>query len=133
MKAKYPNEFKARLADKLHYRYPGVGGESYTDVIMRLQVGSTSTAHNHVNRAQSTNQGEEPYPHRHLTQPTCFPHPRIPSCMLEIVLLRRPTDSFGWQALPLVQSGVGHAPTLTFVASSAVGKRTCKLTHRLVV
>jgi len=37
MKAKYPNEFKARLADKLHYRYPGVGGESYTDVIMRLQ------------------------------------------------------------------------------------------------
>ncbi|ANZ75465.1 BA75_01926T0 [Komagataella pastoris] len=33
----YPNEFQARLVDKLTYRYPGVGGESYLDVINRLR------------------------------------------------------------------------------------------------
>jgi broad specificity phosphatase PhoE len=27
-----------RKADKLHYRYPGVGGESYLDVINRLRA-----------------------------------------------------------------------------------------------
>jgi len=33
----YPQEFAARQANKLYYRYPGMGGESYTDVIHRLQ------------------------------------------------------------------------------------------------
>ncbi|KAI8579418.1 hypothetical protein K450DRAFT_242065 [Umbelopsis ramanniana AG] len=33
----YPEEFAARQANKLYYRYPGMGGESYTDVIHRLQ------------------------------------------------------------------------------------------------
>ncbi|VEU19836.1 DEKNAAC100198 [Brettanomyces naardenensis] len=33
----YPEEFAARLADKMTYRYPGVGGESYMDVINRLK------------------------------------------------------------------------------------------------
>ncbi|KAI8991750.1 6-phosphofructo-2-kinase-domain-containing protein [Mycotypha africana] len=34
---KYPEEYKARKANKLFYRYPGMGGESYIDVIHRLQ------------------------------------------------------------------------------------------------
>lgn len=33
----YPEEFAARLADKMAYRYPGMGGESYLDVINRLK------------------------------------------------------------------------------------------------
>ena len=32
---KMPEEFEARASDKLRYRYPG--GESYEDVIMRLE------------------------------------------------------------------------------------------------
>ncbi|KAJ1919794.1 Fructose-2,6-bisphosphatase [Tieghemiomyces parasiticus] len=36
IEAKYPAEFAARQADKLYYRYPGNGGESYADVIQRL-------------------------------------------------------------------------------------------------
>ena len=36
MKEQYPREYAARSADKLHYRYPGSGGESYMDLIMRL-------------------------------------------------------------------------------------------------
>ncbi|KAK6525486.1 hypothetical protein TWF694_005620 [Orbilia ellipsospora] len=32
-----PGEYKNRIADKLHYRYPGPGGESYLDVIHRLK------------------------------------------------------------------------------------------------
>jgi len=32
----YPEEFAARQRDKLNYRYPGVGGESYQDVLFRL-------------------------------------------------------------------------------------------------
>lgn len=34
---KYPEEYAARIADKIHYRYPGIGGESYLDVINRLR------------------------------------------------------------------------------------------------
>ncbi|AMD21516.1 HFL340Wp [Eremothecium sinecaudum] len=34
---KYPAEFEERLKDKLRYRYPGIGGESYMDVINRLR------------------------------------------------------------------------------------------------
>ncbi|KAI8884488.1 bifunctional 6-phosphofructo-2-kinase/fructose-2,6-bisphosphate 2-phosphatase [Backusella circina FSU 941] len=34
---KHPNEYKARQANKLYYRYPGMGGESYIDVIHRVQ------------------------------------------------------------------------------------------------
>eukprot|EP01033_Poteriospumella_lacustris_P007126 gene7124-5128_t len=37
MKALYPVEFEKRAADKLNYRYPGVGGESYLDVIERVR------------------------------------------------------------------------------------------------
>ncbi|CEG47813.1 6-phosphofructo-2-isoform a [Plasmopara halstedii] len=33
----YPKHYVARLQDKLRYRYPGVGGESYVDVISRLR------------------------------------------------------------------------------------------------
>ena len=34
---KHPQEFEARIADKIRYRYPGIGGESYLDVINRLR------------------------------------------------------------------------------------------------
>ncbi|ODV65156.1 6PF2K-domain-containing protein [Hyphopichia burtonii NRRL Y-1933] len=34
---KYPKEFDSRLRNKLTYRYPGVGGESYLDVLTRLR------------------------------------------------------------------------------------------------
>lgn len=34
---KFPNEFNLRLKDKLRYRYPGIGGESYLDVINRIR------------------------------------------------------------------------------------------------
>ncbi|KAK6205179.1 6-phosphofructose-2-kinase [Scheffersomyces amazonensis] len=37
IQAKYPKEFDARLRNKLTYRYPGVGGESYLDVLTRLR------------------------------------------------------------------------------------------------
>ncbi|OQR99526.1 phosphoglycerate mutase [Thraustotheca clavata] len=33
----YPRHFEARRKDKLRYRYPGAGGESYIDVICRLR------------------------------------------------------------------------------------------------
>lgn len=33
----YPKQFHAREKDKLRYRYPGVGGESYVDLISRLR------------------------------------------------------------------------------------------------
>ncbi|KAJ6256543.1 6-phosphofructo-2-kinase [Drechslerella dactyloides] len=32
-----PGEYENRIADKLHYRYPGPGGESYLDVIHRIK------------------------------------------------------------------------------------------------
>lgn len=34
---KYPREYAARIQDKIRYRYPGIGGESYLDVINRLR------------------------------------------------------------------------------------------------
>lgn len=37
IKEKYPDHYAARKHDKLHYRYPGPGGEGYLDVINRLQ------------------------------------------------------------------------------------------------
>ncbi|KAI9300309.1 6-phosphofructo-2-kinase-domain-containing protein [Cunninghamella echinulata] len=37
IRQQYPEEFKDRQANKLYYRYPGMGGESYIDVIQRLQ------------------------------------------------------------------------------------------------
>ncbi|KAI7236304.1 bifunctional 6-phosphofructo-2-kinase/fructose-2,6-bisphosphate 2-phosphatase [Hortaea werneckii] len=33
----FPDEFKSRKQDKLHYRYPGPGGEGYLDIINRLR------------------------------------------------------------------------------------------------
>jgi broad specificity phosphatase PhoE len=37
LQTKFPEIFSARQKDKLHYRYPGVGGESYMDVIERVR------------------------------------------------------------------------------------------------
>jgi len=37
IKRNYPEEYEKRLVDKLRYRYPGVGGESYLDVIERIR------------------------------------------------------------------------------------------------
>ncbi|CAO3617750.1 unnamed protein product [Cunninghamella blakesleeana] len=37
IRQQFPEEFKARQENKLYYRYPGMGGESYIDVIQRLQ------------------------------------------------------------------------------------------------
>lgn len=37
IKRTYPKEFEARFKNKLGYRYPGVGGESYLDVLVRLR------------------------------------------------------------------------------------------------
>lgn len=37
IKNNYPEEFEKRQKDKLRYRYPGIGGESYMDVINRLR------------------------------------------------------------------------------------------------
>lgn len=36
MKTNYPKEFEARSKNKMNYRFPGVGGESYLDVLTRL-------------------------------------------------------------------------------------------------
>jgi broad specificity phosphatase PhoE len=38
IKSIWPDQYALRKADKLHYRYPGVGGESYLDVINRLRA-----------------------------------------------------------------------------------------------
>lgn len=38
IKAKFPQEYTERRRNKLHYRYPGAGGESYLDVINRLRA-----------------------------------------------------------------------------------------------
>lgn len=35
--SQYPEEYASRRADKLHYRYPGPGGEGYLDIINRLR------------------------------------------------------------------------------------------------
>lgn len=37
LSGKLPQEYHNREADKLRYRYPGVGGESYLDVIERIR------------------------------------------------------------------------------------------------
>ena len=37
IQSKFPEEWAKREQDKLHYRYPGVGGESYFDVIERIR------------------------------------------------------------------------------------------------
>lgn len=37
IKNNYPKEFEGRIKNKLTYRYPGVGGESYLDVLVRLR------------------------------------------------------------------------------------------------
>ncbi|KAK9475816.1 6-phosphofructo-2-kinase-domain-containing protein [Lipomyces japonicus] len=37
IKEKFPEEYCARMNDKIGYRYPGMGGESYLDVINRLR------------------------------------------------------------------------------------------------
>ncbi|KAK5628569.1 hypothetical protein RRF57_004284 [Xylaria bambusicola] len=34
---RYPDEFAARKRDKLNYRWPGLGGEGYVDLIVRLR------------------------------------------------------------------------------------------------
>lgn len=37
IRTKHPKEFESRIQNKLSYRYPGVGGESYLDVLLRLR------------------------------------------------------------------------------------------------
>ncbi|CCE81467.1 Piso0_002124 [Millerozyma farinosa CBS 7064] len=37
IKKKYPKQYDMRIHNKLSYRYPGVGGESYLDVLTRLR------------------------------------------------------------------------------------------------
>ena len=37
IRQRHPEEYAKRVADKLTYRYPGVGGESYLDVIERVK------------------------------------------------------------------------------------------------
>jgi 6-phosphofructo-2-kinase len=37
IKAKFADQYALRKLDKLHYRYPGPGGEGYLDIINRLQ------------------------------------------------------------------------------------------------
>jgi 6-phosphofructo-2-kinase len=37
IETRYPEQYKKRKADKLHYIYPGVGGEGYLQVISRLR------------------------------------------------------------------------------------------------
>ncbi|RHY63298.1 hypothetical protein DYB34_010061, partial [Aphanomyces astaci] len=37
LEAEFPQHVKARRTDKLYYRYPGAGGESYMDLIFRLR------------------------------------------------------------------------------------------------
>ncbi|KAH3668682.1 hypothetical protein OGAPHI_002436 [Ogataea philodendri] len=36
-RTKYPDEYRSQMTEKLTYRYPGLGGESYLDVISRLR------------------------------------------------------------------------------------------------
>lgn len=38
IKSSWPDQYALRRADKLRYRYPGAGGESYLDVINRLRA-----------------------------------------------------------------------------------------------
>ncbi len=38
IKTKHANEYELRRRDKLHYRYPGPGGEGYLDIINRLRA-----------------------------------------------------------------------------------------------
>lgn len=46
----YPDEFEERIKNKLTYRYPGVGGESYLDVIGRLKpvINEIERSKNHL-------------------------------------------------------------------------------------
>ena len=37
IRRKFPKEYDKRVKNKLEYRYPGVGGESYLDVIERVK------------------------------------------------------------------------------------------------
>jgi broad specificity phosphatase PhoE len=37
IKIKFQKEYELRKRDKLHYRYPGPGGEGYLDIINRLR------------------------------------------------------------------------------------------------
>jgi len=37
IRTKYKEEYETRKRDKLHYRYPGPGGEGYLDIISRLR------------------------------------------------------------------------------------------------
>ena len=38
IKTQHQDEYELRRQDKLHYRYPGAGGESYLDIINRLRA-----------------------------------------------------------------------------------------------
>ncbi|KAL9058813.1 MAG: hypothetical protein Q9162_001537 [Coniocarpon cinnabarinum] len=38
IRSTYPHEYASRVMDKLHYRYPGPGGEGYLDIINRVRA-----------------------------------------------------------------------------------------------
>jgi 6-phosphofructo-2-kinase len=38
IRSKHTDEYELRRSDKLHYRYPGAGGEGYLDIINRLRA-----------------------------------------------------------------------------------------------
>ena len=38
IRARYPDDYESRHRDKLHFRYPGPGGEGYLDVINRVRA-----------------------------------------------------------------------------------------------
>lgn len=50
IRVKYANEYELRKSDKLHYRYPGTGGEGYLDIINRLRtvIGEVERMTDHV-------------------------------------------------------------------------------------
>jgi 6-phosphofructo-2-kinase len=38
IRGRWPDQYEERKKDKLRYRYPGAGGESYLDVVNRLRA-----------------------------------------------------------------------------------------------
>ncbi|KAK9460507.1 PFK26 6-phosphofructo-2-kinase-like protein [Lipomyces oligophaga] len=50
IREQHPAEYAARMADKISYRFPGLGGENYLDVINRLRpvITEVERMHDHV-------------------------------------------------------------------------------------
>lgn len=52
---KYPGEFSARRANKLYYRYPGIGGESYLGKFQSMWIADLSLTITSRYRRHSSN------------------------------------------------------------------------------